>query len=614
MSDIINLLPDSVANQIAAGEVIQRPASVVKELMENSIDAGAKFIQVVIKDGGTTLIQVIDDGVGMSETDARMCFERHATSKIKNPEDLFMLQTKGFRGEALPSVASVAQVELRTRKADDSLGTFIEVAGSRVFKQERQQISQGTNIQVKNLFFNVPARRRFLKAASTEMSHIRNEFLRIVLVHPAIRFALYDGDIELFNLPETSLKGRVDHVFGATSSRLKMDQQLLPIDINTDIVKISGFVGRPEFARKRANQYFFVNNRYMRHPYFHKAVMLAYERMLKQEEYPNYFIYLEVDTNEIDVNVHPSKTEIKFENEQVIFSILQAAVKETLGKFQVMPAIDFDTEGAPDIPHISSKQIVMPPEVSFNADYNPFKSTSSASSVAPKPKQSDYNWEKLYQNFSSHSTEKNQIEAMRDESKEETKTLAFDEESVVLFQVKNRYIISETERGLMFIDQYRAHFRILFDRYMIVIQNQQGVSQKVLFPETLNLNEMEDAIFEEILPELRWAGFDIEKTDRNNYIINGVPTDLSPSMGLVVLRELIDEMDNEVLRVKVLLQEKIAIVIARKFAIQRGKRLTNEEMSSLYRDLFACENHQHSPDGKRIIYQLSNEELGQRFD
>lgn len=610
MSDIINLLPDSVANQIAAGEVIQRPASVVKELVENSIDAGAQNIRIVIKDGGNALIQVIDDGKGMSETDARMSFERHATSKIKQAEDLFSLRTMGFRGEALASVAAVAQVEMRSRREEDVLGTFIEIAGTRVFRQESVQCDRGTNIAVKNLFFNVPARRRFLKSQSTEMMHIRNEFYRIVLVHPEVSFSLTDGDTDLMVLPATSLKGRIESVFDLFSKR-KMDQQLLPIEAGTGLLNIRGFVGRPEYAQKNAHQYFFVNNRYMRHPYFHKAVLVAYDKLIKQGDNPNYFIYFDIDTHAIDVNVHPSKTEIKFENEQAIWSIVLATVKEALGKFQVMPPLDFDQEGSPEIPVLESGATIVPPKINFNPSYNPFGSSASTS------KKPDFDWEKLYGVFSREDkTEKtdryDDFEITADDNEQQQLDIAGGT-STEFLSFKSKYILTSVKSGLMLIDQHRAHFRVLFDRYMLIIRNQKGVSQQVLFPEILELEANEAMIMERILPELLWVGFDIDLFGKNAYAVNGIPSEMGIGSSLPLLKELIAEVLLTDMNVKETIQEKIAMVLARKTAIQYGHAMTQTEMTQLFEDLFSCENHQYAPDGKTILTVLQNDEIEKRF-
>ena len=611
MTDIIHVLPDSVANQIAAGEVIQRPASVVKELVENSIDAGAKNIQVIIKDGGNALIQIVDNGKGMSETDARMSFERHATSKIRQAEDLFSLRTMGFRGEAFASVAAVAQVEMRTKREDDVLGTLIEIAGTRVFRQESVQCDTGTNISVKNLFFNVPARRRFLKSQSTEMMHVRNEFFRIVLVHPEISFSLFEDDKELMVLPVSSLKARIENVF-VMFSKKRMDQQLLPVEAATSLLNIRGFVGRPEFAQKNAQQYFFVNERYMRHPYFHKAVMVAYEKLIKPGENPNYFIYFDIDPNSIDVNVHPSKTEIKFDNEQAVWSIILATVKEALGKFQVMPPLDFDQEDSPDIPVLDKTTRIVPPRINFDPNYNPFGKTSTTS------KRPDYDWEKLYDDFNKNKEKGKAPSATANTEWVDAEIpiqqqLEITDASADYLQFKLKYILTSVKSGLMLIDQHRAHFRVLFDRYMLIIRNQKGVSQQMLFPEVLELETGEVVIIERILPELLWIGFDIENFGKNAYVINGIPAEMGAGSVLSLLKELIAEVQLTELSVSETIQEKIASVMARKTAIQYGKSMTLTEMTHLFQDLFSCDNHQYAPDGKPIITVLLNEEIEKRF-
>lgn len=611
MTDIISILPDSVANQIAAGEVIQRPASVIKELVENSIDAGATTIQVVVKDGGNSLIQVIDDGKGMSPTDARLSFDRHATSKIKDAADLFTLQTMGFRGEALASIAAVAQVEMRTRREEDNLGTFIEIAGTRVFRQDSVQCDKGTSISVKNLFFNVPARRRFLKANSTELMHIRNEFYRIVLVNPEINFSLFDGTTELMQLPATTLKGRIEHVFDF--ARKKMDQQLLPISASTGLLEIKGFVGRPEYAQKSANQYFFVNGRYMRHSYFHKAVMVAYDKLIKQSDNPNYFIYFETDPHSIDVNVHPSKTEIKFENEQAVWSIVQATVKEALGKFQVVPSLDFDLEGQPEIPVLDSNTPINPPKTTFNPSYNPF-GTSSSSHKRP-----ELDWEKLYGDFDSN---KNKLRpasadfghsAIDFQSEEQQTELELSSSSAELFQYKTSYICTSVKSGLMLIDQHRAHFRILYDRFTKRIQNKKGVSQQVLFPEILELEANETDVLTGILDDLRTVGFDIEVFGKNAFSINGVPSEIEAGSTIPLLKELVSEVMSSEISVKDTIQNEIALLLSRRTAIQSGQSLTQKEMVQLFEDLFQCENHLYSPDGRTIAVVIQNDEIERKF-
>lgn len=610
MSDIIHLLPDSVANQIAAGEVIQRPASVVKELIENSIDAGATNVQLIIKDGGNSLIQIIDNGKGMSETDARMAFERHATSKIKDSSDLFTLHTFGFRGEALASIAAVAQVELRTKTDNNELGTFIEIAGTRVFKQESVTCAKGTNIAVKNLFFNVPARRRFLKSPSTEMMHVRNEFYRIVLVHPEVSFSFIENDVEIFNLPATNLKLRIDNVFNNISKR-RLEQQLLPIQADTSLLSISGFVTRPEFAQKTANQYFFVNGRYMRHPYFHKAVMMAYSQLIKPDENPNYFIYFEVDTHTIDINVHPSKTEIKFENEKAIWSILMASIKESLGKFQVAPTLDFDNEGMPDIPVVGRDTIIQLPQTNFNPDYNPFNSSNSS-------KKTDRNWEELYNDFSSHTSSHGSITPFSEFSEVETGTgkqqmMAFENTGVFYVQYGLKYIFSGVKTGLMMIDQHRAHFRILYDQFMLKLRAQKSTSQQLLFPEILELSKEQVNVMEQIKEDLQWVGFDLELFGPNSYAINGVPSEIDNISSVAVINELIADVMETELSVQEVVQERVGRFLARKGAIKSGQTLTSDEMVELVNNLFSCENHQYTPDGKKIIVMLNNDDIERFF-
>jgi DNA mismatch repair protein MutL len=484
MSDIIHLLPDSVANQIAAGEVIQRPSSVVKELVENAIDAGADSIKIVIKDAGATLVQVIDNGKGMSETDARMAFERHATSKISDAADLFALNTLGFRGEALATIAAVAQVELRTRRAEDELGTLLEISGTKIVKQENVSCSKGAIFSVRNLFFNVPARRRFLKSAKIENSHILNEFYRIALVNPDVEFSYIQDDTEIFHLPQSNIKIRIDNIFGKTQKK-RLQQELLNIAVKTPIVDIQGFTGRPEFAHKNASQYFFVNGRYMRHPYFHKAVMNAYGTMLKADENPSYFIYFEIDAGAIDLNIHPTKTEIKFENEQAIWAILSAAIKEALGKFNVVPSIDFDTEGMPEIPPANRANAeIRPPQTGFNPNYNPFKSNDYT-------RREKYDWEKLYQDFEKTNTslpENNFTENINENEAVQTEILEFEEKQTADFQFKNKYIVSAVKSGMLFVEQHRAQVRILYEKFLAEIENHKAPSQQVLFPEIFTVD------------------------------------------------------------------------------------------------------------------------------
>lgn len=614
MSDIIHLLPDSVANQIAAGEVIQRPASVLKELVENSIDAGATSIQIVIKDAGRTLIQITDNGKGMSETDARMAFERHATSKISSADDLFSIRTMGFRGEALASIAAVAQVELRTRRAEDELGVMVEIAGTRVFKQEMIQCSAGTTFLVKNLFFNVPARRRFLKSDNVEKGHLLTEFYRIALVYPHISFSFFDGDEEMFQLPASNIKVRIENIFGKNAKK-RWQQQLLNIETSTNLVNISGYVGKPEFAQKNAYQYFFVNGRYMRHPYFHKAVLMAYNQMIQASESPNYFIYFEVDPQTIDINIHPTKTEIKFENEQAIWSILSAAIKEALGKFNVVPSIDFDQEGALEIPSAVQIENVRPPQTNFNPNYNPFGTTSYK-----RPK---LDWEDLYGGFEKKSSPIDELlpEDLDVEIKSAITTEVLPEQQAIdthdvraeNFQFKNRYILTGVKSGMLMIDQQRAHVRILFDSFLREMENRQAVSQQVLFPEILELTVENALIFEQLIPELENVGFDFDGLDNHCYSVKGIPAQLGTASTIDLLLSILDKAKTTAEDVTADMHESIALSLAEASSLKAGQRLTNEEMTDLIDRLFACPNHNFTPDGKKIMTIFTHEELEKRL-
>lgn len=614
MSDIIHLLPDSVANQIAAGEVIQRPASVLKELVENSIDAGATFIQIVIKDAGRTLIQVIDNGKGMSETDARMAFERHATSKIKNADDLFSIRTMGFRGEALASIAAVAQVELRTRRLDDELGVLVEIAGTRVFKQEMVQCDLGTSFQVKNLFFNVPARRRFLKSDNVEKSHILNEFYRIALVNSNVAFSFFDGEEEIFQLPASNKKIRIENIFGKNAKK-RWQQQLLTIETSTNLVSINGYVGKPEFAQKSASQYFFVNGRYMRHPYFHKALLLAYNQMIQATESPNYFIYFEVDPQTIDINIHPTKTEIKFENEQAIWSILSAAIKEALGKFNIIPSIDFDQEGALDIPVGMPVENVHPPQTNFNPNYNPFGTAGYKRPIL--------NWEDLYGGFEKKEVP---VETSTDWDPNAdiaiTPSFTHQEQQQVIdnletraenYQYKSRYILTGIKSGLLMIDQQRAHTRILFDLFLSQMENSRGLSQQILFPEILELSADDSLFFEQILTDLQHVGFEFEALGNYSYSVKGVSAHVGTGSVIDLLLDMLDKAKTTAQDPTVSIHETIALSLAEASSLKAGQHLTPEEMSDLIDRLFACANPNFTPDGKKIMTIFTQEELAKRF-
>ena len=625
MSDIIRLLPDSVANQIAAGEVIQRPASVIKELVENAIDAGAQHIDVLVTDAGKSSIQVVDDGKGMSETDARLSFERHATSKIREAADLFALRTMGFRGEALASIAAVAQVELRTCVEGEELGTKLVIAGSKVESQEAISCPKGSNFCVKNLFFNVPARRKFLKSNQTELSNILTEFERIALVNPNVSFTLYHNDAELFNLPAIQLRQRIMGVFGK-----KINQDLLSLDVDTTMVRISGFVARPESARKKgARQYFFVNGRYMRHPYFHKAIMDAYEHLIPVGEQVSYFIYFDVDPGNIDVNIHPTKTEIKFENEQAIWQILAAAVKETLGKFNAVPSIDFDTEGMPDIPAFESSPYagIQPPKTTYNPDYNPFNTSAvPPSSYSSKPSR---DWEQLYEGLEHHSSAQHIQKSYPDDgdyftaaSMEQpvTPTLydhseeaAMGEKSSQHYQFKGRFILTSVKSGLMIIDQQRAHIRILYDQYLEQITRQQGASQGMLFPDIVQFPVSEVPVLQEIMEDLSYLGFELTDLGGGSYAINGIPSGISGLNPVELIQSMVHTAMEKGGKVKEEVQSNLALTLAKAAAIVPGQVLTNEEMNGLVDGLFAVATPNYTPDGKTVLSVLQEDELEKLF-
>jgi len=620
MSDIIRLLPDSVANQIAAGEVIQRPASVIKELVENAVDAGAKHIDVLVTDAGKTTIQVIDDGKGMSETDARLAFERHATSKIREAADLFALRTMGFRGEALASIAAVAQVELRTCMEGEELGTSLCIAGSQVESQEKIACPKGSNFQVKNLFFNVPARRKFLKSNQTELSNILTEFERIALVNPEVSFTLHHNGTEMLNLPAVPLKQRIMGVFGK-----KINQELLSVDVDTTMVKISGFVGRPETSRKKgARQYFFVNGRYMRHPYFNKAVMDAYEQLVPTGEQVSYFLYFDVEPANIDVNIHPTKTEIKFENEQAIWQILSAVIKESLGRFNAVPSIDFDTEGMPDIPVFENSPYsgLQMPKTTYNPDYNPFKTSPSSYS-----RQETRGWDKLYEGLAQHASSDPAFSCPDDGDyfveqpvEEPAPTLygqmgesASVETSSQYYQYKGRFIMTSVKSGLMVIDQHRAHVRVLYDRYLSQITSRQGASQGMLFPDIVQFSPSEVPVLQEIMEDLSFLGFELTDLSGGSYAVNGVPAGIEGLNPINVVQTLVHTALEKGCKVKEEVQSMLALSLAKSAAIVQGQVLSNEEMNRLADDLLTSASPNYTPDGKTILVVVQEGELEKYF-
>lgn len=634
MSDIIRLLPDAVANQIAAGEVIQRPASVIKELVENSIDAGATHVDVLVEDAGRTSIQVIDDGKGMSETDARLAFERHATSKIQKADDLFALHTMGFRGEALPSIVAVAQVTLRTRTASQELGTCICIEGSRVISQEVVGCPQGSNFLVQNLFFNTPARRKFLKKDQTELNNIVQEFERMVLVNPGVSFTFSNNGSLVASYPAGSTLQRIVSVFGK-----KLSTQLLNIDVDTTICKLTGFVGKPESSRKRgAQQFFFVNGRYMRHPYFHRAVAEAFSGLVPETEQVPYFLYFEVDPSQIDVNIHPTKTEIKFENEQAIWQILVAGVKEALGRYNAVPIIDFDVEGKPsDIPvyNPSTQSEVKAPRVEVNPDFNPFQSAapsysartpgmgnavserrSGSSKPLPdfllSPTTPEFtaqdNWE-----LPAFEPESGEAPSSQDASLYADEALREMEKSTEHYQFRGQYVLTSVRSGLMVVDQHRAHVRILYNRYRSQMSEQQCPSQGLLFPELLQLSVSDAVLLSDMIPDLQSLGFEVTSLGGGSFSVQGVPAGIDGLDPVSLVTDIVASVRENGTSAHDELQHRIALTLARSAAIPAGQVLSVKEMSSLLDDLFATETPNYTPDGKTVLAILPSETIEKLF-
>ena len=600
MTDVIQLLPDSVANQIAAGEVIQRPASVVKELVENAVDAGAHTINVLVVDAGRTSIQVIDDGCGMSETDARLAFERHATSKIRKADDLFSLHTMGFRGEALPSIAAVSQVELRTRRSSDEIGTCLTLSGSRVESQEPCSCNVGSRFTVSNLFFNVPARRKFLKTNVTELNNILTTFERIVLVYPDICFTLHSNGQELMNLRAGSLRQRITDVYGR-----RYGQDLLPLEVETALCKVTGFVAKPETARKKGvAEYFFVNGRYMKHPYFHKAVQQAYERLIPSGMHVPYFIHFPVNPADIDVNIHPTKTEIKFENEQAIWQILTAAVKDAIGQFCAIPQIDFDTEGKPDMPVFNAQGTDYPdmPKTVQTPQYNPFTQHTPA-----KPKVTP-GWEQLYEG--QQQTSKGQ-ELFDIPFEEQATAVGVEEKSPIHYQYKGRYIMTAVKSGLMVIDQNRADIRIRYERYLSQLQTRTADIQQVLFPEVVQFPPSENVVMEKLLPRLAAVGFDLTPLGQGSYAVNGIPGGIEGLDYVRLLRNMVDDATQHGVVNDDELNSSLALSMARHAAIPQGQVLDNQEMENLVNELFVCSNVNYTPDGRPILAILPQHDIEQ---
>lgn len=594
MSDIIHLLPDNVANQIAAGEVIQRPASCLKELVENSLDAGAKHIRVIVRDAGRTLLQVVDDGKGMSSTDARMAFERHATSKIRQSSDLFQLRTMGFRGEALASICAVAHVDMQTRREEDEIGTRVEIAGSEVISQEMVQCPVGTNIRVKNLFYNVPARRKFLKTDQTELRNLIAEYQRIVLVNPQVQFTFVSNDEIISELPTCTQKQRIEAVFGHSSK--PYTGQLVDIATETELVRISGFIGKPESAGKNGQQYMFVNGRYMRHPYFHKALMTAYSGMLLPDHSPSYFLYFEIDPEAIDVNIHPTKTEIKFADEQAIFQILLAASKEALGKFNVTPSLDFTTESHLDIPNqIPNIATISAPRIQLDPQYNPFKPQVSH--------RAEKGWEKLYEI-------PQRAELQVEEASFDVSLIT---ENTPLIQWDNHYICALTSIGLLLVHQHRAHVSVLYKVLLEQLASQQATAQPLLFPEVVELTNSDLTTLEQLLPELQSIGFGLEQFSPSAYSICSVPALLGQKNASEAILQVIHSVQDTEQSAKQQWHEMIALSLAEQMAIPQGKMLTDIEMRDLVERWLHTYTSRHLPNGQTIVTLLTHEEIQKRF-
>ena len=593
--DIIHLLPDSVANQIAAGEVIQRPASCLKELVENSLDAGAQRIQVIVRDAGRTLLQVIDDGCGMSEMDARLAFERHATSKIHEAQDLFSLRTMGFRGEALASICAVAQVEMTTRRAEDETGTLIEIHGSDVVRQEVCSCPVGTNIKVSNLFFNVPVRRKFLKTDQTELRNLLTEFYHIVLVYPKVSFTFVHNDEILLELPAGTEKQRIEAVFG-NPKRNVYTSAFVDINTETELVTIRGFVVKPESATKKSEQYFFVNGRYMRHPYFTKAVLTAYSGMLPNDYQPSFFIYFDIAPEAIDVNIHPTKTEIKFADEQTIFQILMASVREALGKFTLAPTIDFDTNGSIDIP-VAQQMPAGRPQVTHDPTYNPFHTRNTI-----YPDRAPKNWESLYEGIP---------ERPNNPSTPSIQIIQTD--SSPIWQYGGKYILMPTEGGLLFVHQHRAHVAVLYAQFVEQLNHAQGAMQQLLFPEVMVMTQDEMVLVQTLLPDLRAIGFDIEQLSPDSYSIQGVPAQLADKSAVPVVQQIVAQVRERGADTQREWREQIALFLAESAAIPSGKSLNETEMRDIVTRLLALQDYRHLPDGKTIVSLMTDDELCRKF-
>ena len=612
MSDIIQLLPDHVANQIAAGEVVQRPASVVKELLENAIDAGATTIKLIIKNAGKTLIQVIDDGKGMSETDARLCFERHATSKIKSAEDLFALNTKGFRGEALASIAAIAHVTLKTKQNYTELGTEITIEGSQVISQQSTVTPNGTSVAVKNLFFNIPARRNFLKSEVVELRHITDEFHRVALSHPSIAFVFYNNGSELFNLPSENYRLRIVHIFGS-----KTNEKLVPVNEITEVVKISGFVGKPQFAKKsRTEQFFFVNDRFIKSPYLNHALSTAFEGLLKPGLFPSYFLYLQVNPEHIDINIHPTKTEIKFDDEPTIFAILKASVKHSLGQFNIAPALDFEHQEVFNTPYNYKNKSIATPSITVDKDFNPFKFEQQSSNFKTK-KNNRAHWESLYVDLEPQTIDKiNTERSFEVESNPENKQL-IDYEAIQTqkntFQLHNKYIVTTVKSGLLVINQNRAHQRILYENYLKQMSLKAATTQQLLFPTEIDLTSSTYTHFNTIKPDLEHVGFVFSEITTQKLKITGVPLEVETKDLPAIFDQLFADLINEVPNNSFSTTDALAKSLAKSTAIKTGQTLSITEQEHLINSLFGCKEPSIAPNNTLAFITLETQTIEKQF-
>jgi len=604
MPDIIQLLPDHVANQIAAGEVVQRPASVVKELLENAIDAEATSIKLIIKEAGRILIQVIDNGKGMSQTDARLSFERHATSKIKKAEDLFNLSTKGFRGEALASIAAIAHVDLKSKQENQELGTFIKIEGSTLIFQENISTSKGTSIAVKNLFYNIPARRNFLKSNTIETRHIINEFQRVALAHPTISFSFYHNESEVYNLGAGNLRQRIVAIFGK-----KTNEKLVPINEVTDVIEINGFVAKPEFAKKkRGEQFFFVNDRFIKNPYLNHAVTSAFESLLSGGYFPTYFLYLTVPTKSIDINIHPTKTEIKFDDEKTLYAILRSTIKHSLGQYNVAPVLDFDRSASFDTPYDFKDRKFETPKVIVNPDFNPFKLETKQKAIPlPYKRENSQQWESLYTGLD--------IENIEVEAETINSSLFSDDKpNSKTYQIHKKYIVSSIKSGIVYINQHLAHQRILYEEFLENITVKEAMSQQLLFPLEISFNKSDIELIKEIKEDLESVGFLFDKILEDAIVVNGIPVTITESQITIIIEQLLEDIKNDIPDASFSQLDVMAKSLAKSLAIKTGTKLNLREQEEIVNKLFICKQPDRSPYGKTTFVTLNIEEIDKKFN